>query len=219
MTDATIFIGIDVAKASLGLAMRPAGASERLPNDEAGIAQIVARLQTLQPTSVVQKAAGGLEVPLVSALGAADLTVAVVNPRLVRDFATVVGRLAETDALDAHLRALCGGRPPSAAPVAPRRGTGPLGPPGTPPAGDCRAGRRAAAPADDPPCIALAGRESHVAWLCQKRDDLDGELRRQVRQSAAWREDDDLLQSVPGIGPVVATTLIAFFSMRRFVWP
>lgn len=59
---------------------------------------------------------------------------------------------------------------------------------------------------------------SLTAWLRQKRDDLARELRRQIRQRAGWRKDGDLLQSVPGVGPVVATTLIAFFSMRRFVW-
>jgi transposase len=206
---AAIFAGIDVAKASLDLAVRPAGTHERLPNDEAGIALVVARLQPLHPALVVLEATGGLEVPLVAALAAAGLAVAVVNPRQVRDFAKAVGQLAKTDVLDAHLLA----RFAEVVRPEPR----PL------PDADARAlsallARRqqvltmlVAEQQRLPTTIpALRPRvEAHIAWLRQERDDLDGELRRQIRQSPVWREDDDLLQSVPGIGPVVATTLIA----------
>ena len=93
MTAAT-FVGIDVSKAHLDLAARPTGLAERLPNDEAGIGQIVARLRPLEPTLVVLEATGGLEVPLAAALAVAGLAVAVVNPRQVRDFARAVGQLA-----------------------------------------------------------------------------------------------------------------------------
>jgi len=101
MSDA-IFVGIDVAKAHLDFAVRPAGTHERYRNDEAGIAQICGRLQTQTPVLVVMEATGGLEVPLAAALAAAGLAVAVVNPRQVRDFAKAIGQLAKTDALDAH---------------------------------------------------------------------------------------------------------------------
>ncbi len=79
MTAAT-FVGIDVSKAHLDLAALT-GPAERLPNDEAGIGQIVARLRPLEPTLVVLEATGGLEVPLAAALAVAGLAVAVVNPR------------------------------------------------------------------------------------------------------------------------------------------
>ena len=100
-----MFVGIDVAKAHLDLAVRPSGEQWRVPNDEAGIGQVLARVQALQPTLVVLEATGGLEVPLAAALAAAGVPVAVVNPRQVRDFAKAVGQLAKTDALDAAVLA------------------------------------------------------------------------------------------------------------------
>ena len=209
MTAPATFVGIDVAKAYLDLAVRPAGVHERLPHDEAGIAQIVERLQTLHPELVVLEATGGLEVPLAAALAAAGLAVAVVNPRQVRDFAKAVGQLAKTDALDAHLLA----RFAEVVRPEPR------------PLPDAEAQALSALLARRQQVItmlvaeqqrlpttlpALRPRvEAHLAWLRQERDELDRELRRQIRASPAWREADDLLQSAPGIGPVLATTLIA----------
>jgi len=208
MSDAN-FVGIDVAKAHLDLAIRPAGTHERYRNDEAGIAQIRDRLQAQAPTLVALEATGGLEVPLAAALAAAGLAVAVVNPRQVRDFARAVGQLAKTDALDAHLLA----RFAEVVRPQPR------------PLPDAQAQNLSALLARRRQVIAMLVAEqqrlsttpatlrprveAHIAWLRQERDELDRELRRQIRASPAWREDDDLLQSVPGIGPVVATTLIA----------
>jgi transposase len=204
-----IFVGIDVSKAHLDLAARPVGLAERLPNDEAGIGQVVARLQPLAPALVVLEATGGLEVPLAAALAVAGLAVAVVNPRQVRDFARAVGQLAKTDALDAQLLA----RFAEVVRPEPR------------PLPDAEAQNLSALLARRQQVItmlvaeqqrlpttspALRPRvEAHIAWLRQERDALDRELRRQIRASPAWREDDDLLQRVPGIGPVLATTLIA----------
>ncbi len=208
MTAAT-FVGIDVSKAHLDLAARPTGLAERLPNDEAGIGQIVARLRPLEPTLVVLEATGGLEVPLAAALAVAGLAVAVVNPRQVRDFARAVGQLAKTDALDAQLLA----RFAEVVRPEPR------------PLPDADAQNLSALLARRQQVIAMLVAEqqrlpttpaalrprveAHIAWLRQERDELDRELRRQIRASPARREDDDLLQSVPGIGPVLATTLIA----------
>lgn len=100
-----IFVGIDVAKAQLDIAVRPGPAHWTAPNDEAGIAALVGRLVALPPTLVVLEATGGLEVPVVAALVAAGVPVAVVNPRQVRRFAQAVGQLAKTDVLDAQLLA------------------------------------------------------------------------------------------------------------------
>lgn len=206
MSDAT-FAGIDVAKAYLDLAERPTGTHTRHANDEAGIAAICARLQAQAPTLVVLEATGGLEVPLAAALAVAGLPVAVVNPRQVRDFAKAVGQLAKTDALDAHLLA----RFAEVVRPEPR------------PLPDADAQNLSAVLARRQQVIAMLVAEqqrlptttlrprveAHIAWLRQERDELDRELRRLIRASPAWREDDDLLQSVPGIGPVLATTLIA----------
>ena len=208
MSDAT-FVGIDVAKAHLDLAIRPAGVHERYRHDAAGIAQICGRLQVQAPVLVVLEATGGLELSLAAALAAAGLAVAVVNPRQVRDFARAVGQLAKTDALDAHLLARFAEvvRPePRPLPDADAQNLSAL-----------LARRRQViamlvAEQQRLPTTPAALRprvEAHIAWLRQERDALDRELRRQIRASPAWRADDDLLQSVPGIGPVVATTLIA----------
>ena len=103
---ATIFVGIDVSKAALDVALRPGGESWRCANDEAGIAaELVGRLRSLVPRLIVLEATGGLERLAVAALALAGLPVAVVNPRQVRDFAKATGQLAKTDALDAAVLA------------------------------------------------------------------------------------------------------------------
>ena len=109
------YVGIDVAKDMLDVALRPAGERWRVEHDAAGLEQLVARLQALAPALIVLEATGGLELGLVGALAAAALPVVVVNPRQVRDFARATGRLAKTDALDAAPGALRGGRAAAAA--------------------------------------------------------------------------------------------------------
>ena len=96
------FVGIDVAKAQLDIALRPTGERWALANDDVGIAALVARLQAVPPTLLVLEATGGYQRAVVAALAAAGLPVAVVNPRQVRDFAKATGQLANTDALDAR---------------------------------------------------------------------------------------------------------------------
>ena len=103
MEQPTTYVGIDVAKDGVDIAVRPTGDSWHTPYDEAEVALLVAKLQDLKPAGVVMEATGGLEVPLAAALAAASLPVAVVNPRQVRDFAKSTGRLAKTDALDAQV--------------------------------------------------------------------------------------------------------------------
>ena len=89
-----VVVGIDVAKAALDVAVRPQGAAQRLANDAAGIAELVAWLQALKPQLIVIEATGGYEAPLVAELGLVSLPVAVVNPRQVRDFARATGPLS-----------------------------------------------------------------------------------------------------------------------------
>ena len=96
-----IYVGVDVAKAQVDVAVRPGGDRREVSNDPAGIAALVAQMQQLNPAALVLEATGGLELPLVAALAAASLPVVVVNPRQVRDFARATGRLAKTDSLDA----------------------------------------------------------------------------------------------------------------------
>ncbi|HEX9413629.1 MAG TPA: transposase [Ktedonobacterales bacterium] len=105
MSEPSVVVGIDVAKAQLDLAVRPSGEQRQVRNDSSGIAEVVAWLQELAPEVIVLEATGGYEVPVVAELGAAGLAVAVVNPRQVRDFAKASGRLAKTDQLDAQVLA------------------------------------------------------------------------------------------------------------------
>ena len=105
MGQAGIYVGIDVAKAQVDVAVRPTGERWEVPRDAAGIPQLVAEMKTLGPSLVLLEATGGLELPLVAALAAEALPVVVVNPRQVRDFARATGKLAQTDARDAAVLA------------------------------------------------------------------------------------------------------------------
>ncbi len=101
MATTATFVGIDVGRDALDVALRPHGQHEQFANDEAGITTLVARLHQVRPTLIVLEATGGLELPATAALATAGFAVAVVNPRHVRDFAKAIGQLAKTDALDA----------------------------------------------------------------------------------------------------------------------
>src|SRR2546426_1197433 len=107
MSDVPCFVGIDVAKAQLDIALRPSGERWAVPNDASGVATLVDRVQTLHPTLIVLEATGGLERAATSALAAAGLPVVVVNPRQARDCARATGQLATTEALDARALAHC----------------------------------------------------------------------------------------------------------------
>ena len=104
MTQTLVFVGIDVSKAQLDVAMRPEGRFS-VVNDERGLAQLIEQLLAVTPTLVVLEATGGIELPLTSALALGGLPVVVVNPRQVRDFAKATGQLAKTDAIDAQVLA------------------------------------------------------------------------------------------------------------------
>ncbi len=203
------FAGIDVAKDHLDVHLLPGGTAFRAANDEEGIADLVARLGAAAPALVVLEATGGYQNPLVAALGAAGLPVAVVNPRQARRFAEGHGRLAKTDAIDAATLALFAAqvRPPAR----------PL------PSADAQQfaallGRRRQILhmrlAEQQRLAAAAGRiakdiRAHIAYLSRQLDRLEAELAAAVRASPLWRERDELLQSVPGVGPQVSRVLIA----------
>src|SRR5260370_41831326 len=102
---AEIFIGIDVARATLEVAVRPAVEQWRVANNTAGIAELLLRVRAHPPTLIVLEETGGLELPVLGVLGSAGLPVVAVNPRQVRDFAKATGKLAKTDAIDAQVLA------------------------------------------------------------------------------------------------------------------
>ena len=205
-----IYVGIDVAKARVDVAIRPGGDRCEVSNDQAGIAALVAQMQQLNPAALVLEATGGLELPLVAALAAASLPVVVVNPRQVRDFAKATGRLAKTDSLDAAVLAHFAEavRPPLR----------PLRDAETQVLSSLVARRQQVmtmlvAERNRLSSATMAVRpsiEAHIAWLKQQLDDLDQGLRQTLRQSPVWREKDDLLRSVPGIGNQISLTLLAY---------
>ena len=105
MSEPSPFVGIDVSKAHLDVAVRPDDTTFRVGNDPAGLVELIARLAPLGPALIVVEATGGYELPAVAACQAAAPRVAAVNPRQARDFAKGVGQLAKTDRIDAAVLA------------------------------------------------------------------------------------------------------------------
>lgn len=208
MRSEPIFVGIDISKAHLDVAIRPTGQNWALPYDETGIEGLVLQIVDLEPALVLLEATGGLELPLVAALAAAALSV-VVNPRQVRDFARATGRLAKTDALDAGVLA-------HFADVV-RPDVRPLKDADTQVLNSLTARRHQVMTmlvAEKNRLGSAIGAvspriEAHIAWLEQELSDLDQGLRQTLRQSPVWREKDDLLRTVPGVGEQLSLTLLA----------
>ena len=204
------FIGIDVAKDHLDVHVRPTGEVFRVTSDDAGLGTLLTRLRVLSPTVIALEATGGSEVPVAAALASAALPVAVVNPRQIRDFARATGQLAKTDTVDARVIALFAAAvrpPPRPVPDAQAQALGEL-----------MARRRQLVDmlgAEQNRRRLLRDRrlqrqlDAHIAWLEEALRRLDHDLTTLVRSTPIWREADDLLRSVPGIGPVTACTLIA----------
>lgn len=204
----SVFIGIDVSQARLDIALRP-GAPFSVPHDDAGIAAVVDQLRRLSPTLIVLEATGALETALTSALVAAALPVVVVNPRQVRDFAKASGQWAKTDRLDAQtlahfadvMRPIPRPLPDEqaralAALLARRRQLVEML--------TAEKNRLLTAPATIRKSL-----RTHIAWLERELAHTDTDVAETIRQSPAWREKEELLRSVPGVGPVLASTLLA----------
>lgn len=202
------FVGIDVAKAQLDIAVRPTGDRWSVPNDEAGIATLVAQLQAAAPTLIVLEATGGYQRAAVAALAAAGLPVVVANPRQTRDFAKATGQLAKTDALDARALAHFAEavRPtPRPVPDAQTEALRALLTRRRQLVAMRTAESNRLSPA---PAAVQADITAHLAWLAQRLAALDDDLDTTLRASPVWRERETLYRSVPGIGPVSARTLL-----------
>jgi transposase len=206
---AETFVGIDISKTHLDVAVYAQPQTWQFENTDAGIAALLAHLGTLQPTLVVLEATGGFELLLVAALLAAQLPVAVTNPRRVRNFARATGKLAKTDRLDAQMLAHF--------------------------AAVLRPTPRPLPTVEEEQLTALLTRrrqivdmltveknrlhtvrptmrpdlEAHIAWLTTHLAKLDDELNDFIQHTPLWREKDALLQSVPGVGRVTSTTWVA----------
>lgn len=205
-----IIVGIDIAKKRLDVHVRPQAETFAVAADETGVQDLVTRLQGLAPRLVVLEATGGYEVPVAAALAGAGLPVAVVNPRQVRDFARATGRLAKTDVLDAQMLALFGEavRPPVRA------------------LPDEQAQKLAELVVRRRQLVEMLAAETnrqrqareprvrqriavHREWLRAALQELERDLRATIRGSGIWREREEVLKSVPGVGDVTAQTLIA----------
>jgi transposase len=209
MDKAPVFVGVDVSKHRLDIHLRPSGESFTIDHDDENVAALIERLVALAPALVVLEATGGLEVRPAAALAAAGLPVAVVNPRQVRAFARAMGRLAKTDRLDAAAIACFAGavRPPVRpladaatrhlqALVARRRQLL-----------EMLAAERNRRQAADP---ALHQRlDAHLRWLEEALAEIESAIDGTVRGSPIWRAKEELLRSVPGVGPVSARTPLA----------
>jgi transposase len=208
MTSTQVFVGIDISKAQLDLALRPEGQFSA-PNNEAGFAQVLERLNAVHPTLVVLEATGGVESPLTAVLAAAGVPVVVVNPRQVRDFAKATGRLAKTDALDAQTLAhFAEVMRPEPRPL-PDEQTQALA------AILTRRRQLVEMLTAEKNRLGMAGKpvrkslRTHIAWLERELSHTDRGLAQAIRESPVWREKEALLRSAPGVGPVVTTTLLA----------
>jgi transposase len=204
-----VFVGVDVAGARLDVAVRPTGAAWAVPNDAGGVAELAARLRAAGPELVVVEATGGLEAEAVAALADAGVPVALVNPRQTREFARATGRLAKTDRLDAAALA---------------RFAEAVRPPARPrPAGGTARLRALVERRRDVVAMAVAERnrllraaaemragiERHLAWLAEELAALDRAVAEAVAADAGLRGRAALLRSAPGVGPVLAATLVA----------
>ena len=203
MSHTPVFVGIDVSKAQLDVAVRPEGRFS-VVHDEHGLAELVTKLQAIRPALIVLEATGGMELRLTSALALVGLPVVVANPRQVRDFAKATGQLAKPDAIDAQVLA----RFADVIRPEPR------------PLPDEQTHALAALVTRRQQLVDMLTAEKNR--LASARTSVRKNLRAQIawleralrladaiRQSPVWREKDELLRSVPGIGPVLTTTLLA----------
>jgi transposase len=216
-----IFVGIDVSKASLDIHVLPSGEAWTTENEADAIARLVSRLRSVPPTLITLEATGGLERRLLASLLAASLPAVAMNPRQVRDFAKGLGILAKTDAIDARILALFAEKA--------RPEVRPLPDAQTQELEALMVRRRQVIDmltaeknrlGSAPPSkrVARAIRKT-IEYLERQLEDFDKDIDDAIRQSPAWRDKDEILQSVPGVGPVLSRTLLGhvpeFGTLRR----
>jgi transposase len=213
-----MFVGIDVAKAALVVSILPSAERFTVAHDERGVHTLVERLRGLPPTVIVLEATGGDELLGVAALAAAMLPVVVVNPRQGRDFAKATGQLAKTDRIAADILArFADVVRPTVRPIADaeaheldalltrrrqllemlqaeRNRTGQV----------FGKGKR----------VVKQSLQTHLSYLARELRMTDTDLGTRIKASPVWRERDELLQSVPGVGPVLSRTLLAALPAR-----
>jgi transposase len=208
MSAEAVYVGIDVSKDKLAIGVVPGGEVWECAYDDAGIDTLVGSLRERQPALIVLEATGRLEQPIAAALGSAGLAVAIVNPRQVRQYAKATGHLAKTDAIDARVLASFAQTFQPVARALPDEQMRALT------ALVVRRRQVVKMQTAEKNRLGRAPREtmgrirSHIAWLEQEVKDLDRELAQMIKRSPMWRARDQLLQSVPGIGPTLSAVLL-----------
>ncbi len=204
-----VYVGIDVSKVHLDVAVRPTGETWKIGNNEADIEQLMVRFGKLEPDLVVMEATGNYEIPLAAALQVAALPIRVVNPRQARDFAKSTGKLAKTDSIDAlalaHFaeavrpqpRALPDQETQRLAAILTRRSQL---------VGMLTAERNRLGHA---PRILLRRLQAHIKWLGKELSQTDDDLRDAVKDTPMWAAKDQILTSAPGVGRVSSITFLA----------
>jgi transposase len=205
------FVGIDVSKATLDVHVLPTKRAWSTPNQDDAVRVLCRELASMNPTLIVLEATGGLERRLLAALLAASLPAVAVNPKRVRDFAKADGRLAKTDALDAAVLALFAERmrPPVRPPIdaetqelqallVRRRQVVDMI--------TAEKNRLAAAPPSKRVQRAI---RNTISYLNKQLDNVDHDIDAAIGNSSAWKDKDDLIQSVPGVGPVLSRTILS----------
>ena len=210
--DCADFVGIDVSKACLDVCIKHGKSGVQhlqFPNDDAGVALMVQRLKSLTACCIVMEATAGLERLCATQLATVGLSVAVVNPRQVRDFARATGRLAKTDRIDAAVLAAfaCKIRPPARvlkdeasmelqAVLMRRQQLVQM---------RVQEGLRL----QQAKGTVAKGIKLHVAWLNKRIKEAEDDLGKKLLASDVWKAKDQLLQSIPGVGAVTSVTMLA----------
>jgi transposase len=208
MAEETVCVGVDVAKSTLDVAVTDSGEVRQFTNDDKGIGEAVGYIAGLKPATIILEATGSLEMPLAAALQAGCLPVVVINPRQVRDFARATGALAKTDAIDARILALFGARVKPEIRALPGKKAREMG--------SLLTRRRQIVEMLTAEHNRLLQThedvrrsiEAHIKWLEEALSELNDDLERRIRRSHSWRQKDNLLKSVPGVGKVVSSTLL-----------
>jgi transposase len=209
MSQSERVLGIDVSKDLLDVAVVPDNEVWSVDNDEEGIRTLLKDTKRLRPRLIVLESTGGLETAVVALLATARLPVVVVNPRQVRDFAKSLGKLAKTDKIDAQVLAHFGeATKPEVRPLK-----------------DQQAHQLSALVARRKQLVEMLTAEknrlvtapepvnhdikAHIAWLEQRLNDINKDLRKNIKASPVWRAKEKLLRTVPGVGPVLSVSLLA----------
>lgn len=210
MLNSSVFVGLDVSKQHLDVAVRPQGRHFVISNNDLGIKQLVKRLAALKPELIVLEASGGYEFLATAALAEAQLPVALINPLVVRKFVGATGKLAKTDKIDAQVLAhFAEALRPEPRPL---------------PDQDQQVLKAALQRRVQVVKMIVQEKnrlektfipalrqdiQAHLIWLKQRLEQLDQDLNDQIRRSPLWRDRDRLLQTIPGIGPAVSKAVMA----------